>query len=276
MSPAILNDLWLQFGLAGWKPAAAALLLPPVPLVGLMCCGALLVRRRPIWGWLLLMAGAVGIWLSCTVALGDWLERQLLYPSRPLVVADLQRLQAASRGAPTTAIVILGSGRESHAPEYGAPNLPPLAMERLRYGIWLSRQTGLPLAFSGGTGHALVEGPSEAEVAAQIAQRDFGRMLKWTESSSRDTRDNARRTLALLRPAGIQRIVLVTHGWHMRRSLRAFEQAAAQGGGIELVAAPMGLAVNDVRPLLRWLPGLAGFTATYHALREYLGLWVGA
>jgi uncharacterized SAM-binding protein YcdF (DUF218 family) len=150
-------------------------------------------------------------------------------------------------------------------------------MERLRYGLWLARETALPVAFSGGTGHAQRQGPGEAEVAARIAQREFGQPLQWIEARARDTRENAERSVALLRPAGVTRIVLVTHGWHMRRSLRAFEQAIQHsGGGIALVAAPMGLALDDARPPLRWLPSSQGFEATRQALHEILGLLFGA
>jgi uncharacterized SAM-binding protein YcdF (DUF218 family) len=275
----VFNDLLLQSGWAGWKPVLTALLLPPVPMLLLMLLGAALVRRRALWGWLLLLAGAAGIWLSSTTAVGQWLQRQLLYPSHALSLQDLQQLRTPRRaaGPPTSAIVVLGAGRESHAPEYGAPNLTPPAMERLRYGLWLARETSLPLAFSGGTGHAQLAGPAEAEVAALIAARDFNQPLKWTEASSRDTRENAARSVALLRSAGVTRIVLVTHGWHMRRSLRAFEQAiAGSGGGIALTAAPMGLASDDSLGALRWLPSQDGITDTRHALREYLGLLVGA
>jgi uncharacterized SAM-binding protein YcdF (DUF218 family) len=274
-----LNDLLLQSAWAGWKPLLTALMLPPVPLLLLMLLGAALARRRAVFGWLLLMAGAAGIWLSCTTVLGQWLQRHLLEPSRALSVQDVQRLQAPRQAAPTStsAIVVLGAGRESHAPEYGAPNLSPHAMERLRYGLWLARATGLPVAFSGGTGHAQRAGPPEAEVAALIAARDFQRPLQWTETESRDTRENASRSVALLRAAGVTRIVLVTHGWHMRRSLRAFEQAiAGSGGGIALTAAPMGLASDDALGALRWLPSQRGITDTRQALREYLGLLFGA
>lgn len=275
----LLNDLLMQFGAAGWKPVLTALLLPPVPLLLLMLLGAAAARRRPVWGWLLLLAGAAGIWLSSTTAMGGWLQRQLLYPLRALSLQDLQQLQAARRGATpaTSVIVVLGSGRESYAPEYGTANLPPQAMERLRYGLWLSRETGLPVAYSGGTGHAQVAGPAEADIAAQIAARDFARPLRWTEATSRDTRENAEHSVALLRAAGVTRIVLVTHGWHMRRSLRAFEQATARnGGGIALTAAPMGLARNGTSGALRWLPSADGFADTRNALREYLALLAGA
>lgn len=278
----MLNDLLLQFGAVGWKPALTALLLPPVPLLLLMLTGAALARRRPAWGWLLLLAGAAGIWLGSTTAMGEWLQRQLLAPHRALSLQDLQQLQQLQPPRRSTApaagaIVVLGAGRESYAPEFGTANLPPQAMERLRYGLWLARETGLPVAYSGGTGHAQASGPAEAEVAAQIAARDFARPLKWTEAESRDTRENAERSVALLRGAGVSRIVLVTHGWHMRRSLRAFEQAVARsGGGITLQAAPIGLARDESAGALRWLPSQDGFAETRSALREYLGLLAGA
>jgi uncharacterized SAM-binding protein YcdF (DUF218 family) len=203
----------------------------------------------------------------------------LLLPSRALSLQDLQQLQTSRRAAApaTTAIVVLGAGLEGYAPEYGAQNLAPMATERLRYGAWLARETSLPLAFSGGVSHARATGPAEAELAALIAARDFNRPLKWAESVSRDTRENAAASVAMLRAAGVRHIVLVTHGWHMRRSLRAFEQAiAASGGGITLQPAPMGLARSESASALRWLPSNDGFSATRNALREYLGLLAGA
>jgi uncharacterized SAM-binding protein YcdF (DUF218 family) len=271
----MLNDLFLNFGIEGWKPALSALMLPPVPWLLLMLIGAGQVRRRPWWGGALLAAGAAAIWLSSTVAVGEALQRALLPSAPALSGQDLKDLRARRDAA--TAIVVLGGGRQTHAPEYGGPNLNETTMARLRYGLWLARETGLPVAFSGGSGHAQAAGPSEAEIAASIAARDFDRPLKWTESDSRDTRENARRTVALLQADGISRIVLVTHGWHLPRALRAFEQAIAQrGGGIAVTPAPMGLASDELTPLLRWLPGSAGFKATRQTLHEAAGLLLGA
>ncbi|MDQ6679701.1 MAG: YdcF family protein, partial [Pseudomonadota bacterium] len=94
------------------------------------------------------------------------------------------------------------------------------------------------------------------------------------EDRSRDTRENAARSISLLRAAGVDHIVLVTHAWHMPRALRAFRQAA--GSGIAIEAAPMGLATNlEVAPL-DWLPSSAGFTMTRSVLREWLGLLAGS
>ena len=44
--------------------------------------------------------------------------------------------------------------------------------------------------------------------------------LRWTEDRSRDTRENAAATVALLRAAGVRQIVLVTHASHMPRAMR--------------------------------------------------------
>ena len=147
-------------------------------------------------------------------------------------------------------------------------------MERLRYGVWLARQTGAPLAFSGGVGHAQRKSVSEAEVAARIAREEYGRPLKWVEAESRDTRENAARTVALLKPAGVDHIVLVTHWLHMPRALRAFREAA--GSAMRIEAAPMSLAGDTELSALSWVPSNTGFVQMRYALREWLGRLAGA
>ena len=171
--------------------------------------------------------------------------------------------------------MVLGGGRQVLAPEYGISTLNARSIERLRYGLWLSRETNLPVAFSGGVGHGARPGPSEAEIAARIAEREFNRPLRWTEGESRDTRENAVKTVALLREQGIETIVLVTHNYHMRRALRNF-QRAAEGSKVKIVAAPLGLPMPGRISALQWLPGLDGFEDTQLALHEWLGYLVGA
>ena len=63
------------------------------------------------------------------------------------------------------AIVILGGGSEPFAPEYGVSSLQAASLERLRYGLWLAGETGAPVAFSGGVGHAQAGATQEARVA---------------------------------------------------------------------------------------------------------------
>jgi uncharacterized SAM-binding protein YcdF (DUF218 family) len=208
--------------------------------------------------------------------------------SRVLIVEVLKPPLALSAAAvkelarqPGTAIVVLGGGRQRSAPEYGFTTLHARSVERLRYGIWLSRKTGLPLAFSGGNGRAEPVGPTEAELAAGIAELEFKHPLRWLEDQSRDTHENAVRCLALLKPEGIKRIVLVTHAYHMPRALRHFQRAAAvQGQGqankLEIVPATVGRPLPGPWVLANWLPSLRGLEENQLALHELLGLWAGA
>jgi len=268
-----MNELLVTLGLEAHKPLLTVLLLPPVPLLLLALVGAWQMARRRVLGWTLLLLALTGMWLLATEAVGGALTRSLLDPPRALSIADISGLKRA----PNTAIVVLGGGRQLLAPEYAMSDLRPLSVERLRYALWLARETALPVAFSGGLGHGAPAGPSEAEIATRIAEREFGRPLRWAESESRDTRENALRSVALLRPAGIARIVLVTHDFHMRRALANFERAvAATGGGITIVPAPMGLPQPGPTIAGDWLPSLSGQQRCTMALREWFGRLVGA
>jgi uncharacterized SAM-binding protein YcdF (DUF218 family) len=266
-----LNEIFLTLGIESWKPLLSALAMPPVPFVLLILVGARLMFRRRLLAWVLLLLGVSGVWLGCTVAAGNGLTQWLLKPPPALMESQINELKRA----PKTTIVVLGGGRRVLAPEYGMSALRPRTIERLRYGLWLARETSLPLGFSGGLGHGALPGPTEAEIAARTAEREFGRKLAWTESESRDTRENAIKTVALLQQAGIEQVVVVTEAYHMRRSIENFERAAA-GSHLRIVAAPMGMPAPGRLRALDWLPSVAGFERTQLALHEWLGRLAGA
>jgi uncharacterized SAM-binding protein YcdF (DUF218 family) len=271
-----VNDLFLMLGIESWKPVLSSLLLPPVPWLVLVLIGARLLLRHRGWGWLLVLTACVGIWLSACSAVGEWLQATTLSVPAPLSAEQVAALRRDMAARKAVAVVVLGGGRESHAPEYGIASLSPPSLERLRYGIWLGRQTGAPLMFSGGLGHASQPGAAEAEVAAEIATREFGRSLRWVEGRSRDTRENAQYAASLLSEHKIEQLVLVTHGWHMPRTLRAFNEVAQRtGASWTVVPAPMGLAQRIERPTLRWVPSTEGFMLVRAVVREKLGWWLG-
>lgn len=273
-----MNELFLSLGISGWKPALAALCLPPVPWIVLVLVGAVLLRQRRPLGWLLLVPACASLWLGSTSAVGEMLTRALLSPPPALQPADIARLKQLNAQHPgDVALVVLGGGRESLAPEYGVSNLTPRSLARLRYGVWLSRETGIPLAISGGVSHGAAGNATEAEVAARVAAQEFNRPVKWVESQSRDTRENASFTVGMLRTAGVRQVVVVTHGWHMPRAMRAFEDAVRHSGGaIVLTAAPMGLARPAELQWLRWLPSSEGQERVRDVLREWFGRLAGA
>jgi uncharacterized SAM-binding protein YcdF (DUF218 family) len=273
-----VNEIFLALGIESWKPVLSVFLLPPVPLLLLVLLGARWILWRRALGWITVLVAVAGLWLGSCAAVGEWLQHTLTPP--PPVLSkerqvELRRGAAAQPGS--VAVVVLGGGSESLAPEYGMPSLSPYALERLRYGIWLSREIGAPMAFSGGPGHAAPGTRPEAEIASEIALREFARSVRWVEGQSRDTRENALYTVRLLRDSGVRRLVVVTHGWHMPRALRAFREAVSHARlDWEVVPAPMGLAPRVERPVLRWMPSPEGFQLVRAVCREKLGWWLGA
>jgi uncharacterized SAM-binding protein YcdF (DUF218 family) len=273
-----VNELFQSLGIESWKPVLVALVLPPVPWIVLVLVGARLLVWRRFLGWMLILMAAAGLWLSACAGVGELMMRSFMSPPPALSPERLAELKkAAATGKPGVVVLMLGGGREARAPEYGVASLSPHSLERLRYGVWLSRETGAPMMFSGGLGHAAEPGVPEAEVAGEISQREFLRPLRWAESKSRDTRENARHSIDALREQEVTQLVLVTHGWHMQRALRAFKEEAARAQlKWEIVPAPMGLAPAVERPALRWIPSSEGAQLVRAVLREKIGWAAGS
>jgi uncharacterized SAM-binding protein YcdF (DUF218 family) len=271
-----MNDTVLALGLAGWKPLVAALLLPPVPFLLLVLVGARLMFKRQLLAWLLLLVAVLGLWLCSTTAVSRALTLGALQAPPALTAAEVADIK---RNPGKTAIVVLGGGRRTLAPEYGVSTLNARSVERLRYGIWLSRETGVPVLFAGGVGRGEQQGQTEGDIAKNMAEREFRHPLRWVENQSRDTHENARLSVALLRPQGIERVILVTHAYHLPRALRNFEEAGAAGTNaapLRTVGAAVGRPVPGPWKLNDWLPSLRGMEETWLALHELLGLLSGA
>jgi uncharacterized SAM-binding protein YcdF (DUF218 family) len=269
-----MNDLLVAIDLGPMRPLLGALVMPPVPFVLVTLAGALLMGRRRRPAWLLVGLGLLGIWFSATGVGADLLRRWLLPPVSALTPGEVRAL----RHAPGTAIVVLGGGAKPLAAEYGVPDLNALSVDRLRYASWLARETGLPMLFSGGRSHgARSRDVVEAQIAALVAERDFRMPLRWQETGSRDTRENAIRSVALLHTQGIERIVLVTHAYHMPRAQHNFERAVqAAKLPMRIVAAPMDVRRDQPPSLYDFVPSRTGFHDMRLILHEWIGRAIGA
>jgi uncharacterized SAM-binding protein YcdF (DUF218 family) len=247
------------------KPLLTSLALPPVSLLVLALLGLLLSLRTKKAGLALATVSVLLLGLLSCHGSAIWLARNALPQFAPLPVAQLKSRQVQ-------AIVVLGGGVLPQAPEYGQSQPGAHTAARLRYGVWLARQSGLPLGFTGGLGWAAAgaQTDSEAVVAARVAQQDYGVALRWNEAESRDTAGNARLLAPLLLKDGVRRIALVTDAWHMPRAVAAFERA-----GLVVVPAPMGYVLPAEGELLEWMPSAHGLLATRQVLREWLALAVG-
>jgi uncharacterized SAM-binding protein YcdF (DUF218 family) len=251
--------------LGAFKPLLTSLLMPPLAPLLLALLGVLLAFRKKRGGLALAALSLAALWLLSCHGTAVWLARHALPQFAPASVAQLQARKVQ-------AIVVLGGGLLPEAPENGGPAQPsPYTAARLRYGIWLARQSGLPVAFSGGIGWAAegMQAASEADVAARVAREDFRFALRWSEAVSRDTSSNARLLAPVLMREGVQRIALVTDAWHMPRSVAAFQRA-----GFVVTPAPMGFTLAVERDLLQWMPSARGLLASQQVLREGLALAV--
>ena len=242
-----------------FKPLISALLLPPASILLLIVAGVALIGVSKRWGRALCALGAVLLWVLSCNATAYGLSQLLLRSYPPLSTQALKQAQA---------IVVLGGGVNLHAPQYGQPIISAETYQRLVYGRYLKTVHDLPLVYSGGKGWSApaAQTVTEAQVAAYVLQRDFGLSFFLADDESRDTRENALRSYAVMSAKGIKRIALVTHDWHMQRSVMQFEAA-----GFEVLTAPMGY----IQPPMRWdtdyLPSAGGLQLSNLVLHEWLG-----
>ena len=236
------------------KAVLETLLLPPTGFVVLLVAGLLLGGTWRRFGRRLTWAALVALVLfgmpvvSYSMLLG--LESGL--PMTP--PAD----------HPPQAIVVLGAEViRAHNEKLGIrPGL--LTLDRLRTAAALHRRTGLPILVTGGTTQP--DTPPVGLVMEESLKDDFQTPPRWVEDKSLDTWENARFSAEILRAEGITSIYLVTHSWHMRRALLAF-----QGTGLTVTAAPtsfddpLGPEPSD------FLPRASGWQTGYLAIHEWIG-----
>ena len=284
---------------ASYKPLLTALAMPPVPFLVLILLGARLILPRRGLGYLVLLLGVLGIWFSGCQVTALALQNHVLKPPGPLRGAELARLEAAGKAyvqqvalarrsgrsaavTPPAAVIALGAGRESLALEYGMSDLTHFSAERLRYAIWLGQRAGLPVGFSGGVGWGQQGdvGASEAETAARVAQQFYGVPLRWTETRSADTRQNAVLTVAMLAEQHVREVVVVTDAFHMPRALRLFNEAVKHEAALHpdrpvLTVTPAPTHYWSREGALDWLPSVGGATNVRLALKEALAQLTG-
>ena len=240
------------------KNLLGSLLLPPAN--GLLLLGLAALRRRRRGAFGLALAGAL------------LLLAQSLPPVSQALIGTLERQAGPVMSDPhgAGAIVILGGGLDLDAPEYGSDTGNERTLVRLRYGAMLARRYRLPVLVTGGTPERASR--SEADVMAEILQREFDIRVRWQENAAEDTADNARFSAGMLRAAGIRRVVLVTQAFHMPRARRLFEQA-----GLEVVPAPTGFRSGPFRGfgLYDGIPQASALRNSQYALHEWLGMaWI--
>lgn len=233
----------------------SAFLLPPPNLLILATLGLLLWKKRPRLARIFIAGSLTLLWLLSTPYVADGLLHSL--EEKP-VVANPQPPLA-------DAIVVLGGGTYFHAPEYGGDTVSEAGLQRLRYAAKLHRETGKPILVTGGKplGNAL----SEAQQMKQVLEQEFRVPVQWVEGDSDNTFESARLSYAILKAAGITRIHLVTHAWHMPRSKRTFQAA-----GFEVVSAPTAYTTRYQTNLLTFVPSAKALCDSRIFMHEMIGI----
>lgn len=226
------------------------LILPPACVLILGVLGLLLAWRYRRLGTTLIAISLASLWLLATPVIADVLERMAdRYP--PLDVSHPVAAQA---------IVILGGGGfRLNAPEYGGPAPQYDLYDRLAYGAFVARHTGLPILVTGTAGEAVTMQVSLA--------RDFGVQAKWIDPAGRDTYYNAYDSARILRAVGITSVVLVTSDTHLWRAAHEF-----QATGLRIVPAPADVWAPREVGIMRFVPRatamLRSCTAVYALVGE--------
>lgn len=230
------------------------LILPPGLFLVVFTLGILLLRRKPILAYPMLLAGLAAFYLLSTPFFAGLLMQQVeTYPA----------LEPGSPVNPAAgAIVVLSGGMETSATEYASDTVGMHTLVRCRYAAFLQRKTGLPILASGGR----INGDSTMSLAAVMADvltTGFNAEEVWLEDRSRNTADNAFFSRALLAQKQIDTVYLVTQAWHMPRAVAIFEQA-----GFKVIPAPTAFEGEVPFKLTSLLPAAHAIALSRHALRE--------
>ncbi len=237
--------------------ALVSFLIPPGLLIVLMAGGLAMYRVRPLLGRALLIGGLAGLYV-CSMPIT---AHFLLSHWEGAPVATPVSASAAQ------AIIVLGGGNYPQGPEYGGETVNEATLVRVRYAAHLHRQTGRPILVSGGSPEGGVI--DEAQSMRRVLEREFAVPVRWSESGSANTLENARLSYRMLVAEGIRTIHLVTHAWHMPRARLAFEQA-----GFQVIPAATAYTTRYSLNLLDFLPNIRALRNTTRFCHEVIGiLW---
>jgi uncharacterized SAM-binding protein YcdF (DUF218 family) len=232
-------------------------MLPPLNLLLLGAAGLLLWHRRPAIARGLVTVSLCLLWLLSTPYVSNSLMRWLEGEPAALDV----------KAQPADAIVVLGGGSYFDAPEYGGDTVSDFSLVRVRYAARLQHETGKPVLVSGGAPQG--NASSEAAQMQTVLENEFHVPVKWAETASNNTFENASFSRKLLEPAGIRRIYLVTHAWHMPRAVAAFRAA-----GFDVVPAPTYYSRPSRNILPDLMPKPEALHDSRHVMHELIGmLW---
>lgn len=232
----------------------ALLLMPPGCLLVIGAFGLLLLRRPRGLGIALLSLS----WLALYALSMPYVGKALVRSLEPPYVEPASTARA-------DAIVVLGGGMYYDAPEFGgADTVNPQVLARLRYAARLHAQTHAPVLVAGGSPRGA--GTAEAAAMKRVLEEEYRVPVRWAETASRNTDENARFSYRMVHGAGVKTVYLVTHAWHMPRARASFERA-----GFDVIPAPTLFKTSGPRTVIDFLPSSEGLKDSGIYFHEAIG-----
>lgn len=252
----------MGFGIGG---ILEQLIGPPGGFIFLSLLGLVLIRHHRRVG-VYLTASGLGLLYLASLPVTANLLMSGLEPNSSLT-ENLFVNAEAPKADPPQAIVILGAGRHYDTPEFGGDTPNAMALERIRYGVWLARRSLLPVLVTGGLGDDKYL--PEAEMMKHVIETEYALPVRWAETQSHTTFENAKYSAQILKAEGIKSIYLVTHALHMKRSVMSFEQF-----GLIVHPAPTAFNSRSQRSLSleSFLPRAKALNRTAQAFHEWVGM----
>ncbi len=237
------------------KKVVTPFILPPgIFIVILMVSGGWFIIKKPR------KVGMIGLFFGIVM----WVAA--LGPVSHLLYRGLESGFTLPEEVKGDVIVLLGGGSSEKAPDLsGIGTLSQIMLERLVTAVRLQKRLDVPIIVSGG-GY-LNPKISEAEIAKRyLIDLGVPDSKIYPETKSRDTIENARYTQAVCVAYNFRAPILVTSGYHMKRSLLSFRKV-----GMQVLPFPVGIKPKMPDKFL-WTGLLpTDYRDISSALREYIG-----
>jgi len=230
----------------------------PIGLTILIVFLVALIARRRSATLLAILAIAV-LWISGTGVFADRLLRPLeeAFPPTPI---------ASSPNA--DAIVVLGGGTGEVLTATNTVDLGE-ASARVFHAAQLYKAGKAPLVAVAG-GAAENEQPEAVAMSQLLIAFGVPEQAILQENQSRNTWQNTLNSKAILQPHNVNRVLLVTSAFHMRRALAVFRAAGIDASP----AATDYRAIESTHSYRDWLPDARALYKSTYAIKEHIGLLV--
>jgi len=241
--------------------AIYAFILPPgCFVIALAVAGFIFISGKRRGAGITFFAAAALLYLASISAVSDVALRSLegRYP-----------FPASVAGADS--VVVLTGGSISDTPNaFGEGNLGGASLGRFVEAGLLASRTGLPVIISGGQVYESSgnEGMLAVRLLAELGLAADSMLL---EDRSRNTKENAANSAALLRERALSKPLLVTSAFHIPRAMKFF-----RAQGIEPIPYPVDYRLNPKRNSIRgaqpFAPSADALLSLAIAMKEYLGM----